>query len=250
VSFHKNYLEGLLFIYPRRLSKYALWIGWPSAFQLLAFKFLQKRKKLPVQVRGKNLQIRTCGSDVLVAAENLYYQEYAKIESEQPQVIIDAGANIGASAIHFATTYPDARIYALEPDEENFLLMQENTRAYPNITVIRAALWSSEGKGDPDWPWGYTVSPTAGTGAGIQFFSLDSLMKTYGIDFIDILKVDIEGAENEVFEASDEWIGKVGIISVELHDGMKMGASRAFYLATQKFQRFEKHGEMIVAYAK
>ena len=61
-------------------------------------------------------------------------------------IVLDAGANIGASAIYFARRYPNARIFALEPEQENYDLLLRNTHRYHNIIPIKAALW---GQGKP-----------------------------------------------------------------------------------------------------
>lgn len=75
-------------------------------------------------------------------------------------------------------------------------------------------------------------------------------MDEYDLDFIDILKMDIEGSEKNVFENAKDWIDKVGMITVELHDRICMGCSRAFYLASREFTRYEMNGEKINAYRK
>src|SRR5438477_2567010 len=61
-------------------------------------------------------------------------------------IIIDAGANIGLSARWFATRYPHARVYAVEPDEANLLVLRRNSQGFPNINVVRGALWDCETK--------------------------------------------------------------------------------------------------------
>jgi FkbM family methyltransferase len=58
-------------------------------------------------------------------------------------VIIDAGANIGLSALFFANKYPDAKIFAIEPEETNYKLLELNTKPYNNVCLIKAALWDS-----------------------------------------------------------------------------------------------------------
>ena len=73
-------------------------------------------------------------------------------------------------------------------------------------------------------------------------------MKEHDIDSIDLLKMDIEGAEKDVLEKSSGWIDRVDVLCAELHDRICMGCDRAFYLATKDFRTFERHGEKITAY--
>ena len=100
-------------------------------------------------------------------------------------MIIDGGGNIGCAAIYYAKKYPEAHIYSLEPDKENFQL----------------------------------------------------------------IKLDIEGAEKEVFGAPDvdEWLSKVNVLVIELHDRMKRGCSYEFFKAISKYHWFHAYrGENII----
>ena len=74
------------------------------------------------------------------------------------------------------------------------------------------------------------------------------MRNSYGIESIDLLKMDIEGGEKDVLENAQGWIDCVDTITVELHDRICMGCDRAFYLATKDFVRFEKQGEKVTAY--
>jgi hypothetical protein len=65
--------------------------------------------------------------------------------------------------------------------------------------------------------------------------TIDKIMNDFKIEEIDILKMDIEGAEKEVFNNSRRWIQKVNAIVVELHERFKFGCNRAFYSTTNGF---------------
>lgn len=75
--------------------------------------------------------------------------------------------------------------------------------------------------------------------------TVEALMSRFGIDYIDFFKVDIEGAEKEVFASSSMWIDKIGVIAIELHDRLKAGCSRSVYLATKNFDWEFRRGETI-----
>jgi len=71
-------------------------------------------------------------------------------------------------------------------------------------------------------------------------------MVEHNLPFIDILKVDIEGAGKEVFSGHPGWTSKVGMIVIELHDKERVGCNRAFYIATDSFVKEEfRRGENI-----
>jgi hypothetical protein len=65
--------------------------------------------------------------------------------------------------------------------------------------------------------------------------TVDALMDSRGLDAIDVLEIDIEGAEKEVFTDASAWIDRVGVLMVELHERMKTGCNRAVYAATGGF---------------
>jgi len=61
-------------------------------------------------------------------------------------------------------------------------------------------------------------------------------MRNFSIDYIDLLKIDIEGSEKEVFEACD-WQDRLDSIVIELHDRFKPGCSQVVNRALQGFSR-------------
>ena len=218
---------------------------------------LLKRKLVRmIRLDGTNIYIRTNTPDLIVAISTLFEKEYNYIHSINPKTIIDAGGNIGTSAIFFAKKYPNALIITVEPEESNFDLLLKNTSNFKNIVAIKAAIWGVNDKRTIQnrftGNWGYTISDThnktESTGQKINCITIRSLIEEYNIDTIDILKMDIEGGEKNVLENSSDWIDSVDIMTVELHDRICMGCDRAFYLSTKDFKTFEKHGEKVTAY--
>ena len=92
------------------------------------------------------IYIRNGSSDVHVYKEVIEKEEYDFISSHEPRVIIDAGANIGLAAVYFARKFPNAKIISIEPEKNNFFFLQQNTKNYPNIIVMQAALWDKVGE--------------------------------------------------------------------------------------------------------
>src|SRR5262249_51497004 len=128
------------------------------------------------------------------------------------KTIIDAGANIGLSAVYLARRFPDATVVAIEPEEGNFPLLQRNSAAYANIIPRRAALWAADtmiGLSNPDARSDSFRFNDGGSTQMISAISIPSLLEAFGIDTLDVLKMDIEGAEEGVFAASAPWIGRV-----------------------------------------
>jgi hypothetical protein len=61
-------------------------------------------------------------------------------------------------------------------------------------------------------------------------------MAQYNLQVIDILKIDIEGSEKEVFEhGSERWLNATNCVITELHDNLKPGTSKVFFTAMGRF---------------
>jgi FkbM family methyltransferase len=197
------------------------------------------------------LHLRLKTSDLPTLQKVWLYQEYAISLKNEPSFIIDAGANIGVASIYFATKFPKAKIVAIEPEPGNFALLEKNIRPYSNITAIRAALWNETGEVslfDPGLgAWAFQTRTEGAKSIGrAPTVTIDELLRKFGTESVDILKMDIEGAEKEVFQNSSVWIGKVGVIMIELHDRFRPGCSRAFYLATGGFDQEQHRGETVI----
>lgn len=244
----------------KKINRYLIYFkaieGFSNSFLCLFDKIMGREKVRKIRLGKTDMLLRTNTPDLKVALSSLYYKEYNDIRCSKPNVIVDAGANIGATSIFFAQKYPDAKVYAIEPEASNFDFLLKNTENYSNIVAVKAALWGTDTQRVVQnrftGNWGYTVSDTDNeiktTGQVIECISVPTLMKTYGIEKIDLFKIDIEGGEKSVFENSSAWINFIDIIAVELHDKICMGCSRSFYIATQYYKNFEKHGDKVVAY--
>jgi FkbM family methyltransferase len=180
----------------------------------------------PVALRAKT-------SDV-----GVFHQVFleGELEFEMPLVpsrIVDAGANIGLASVYLSSRFPEARILALEIETANFELLRRNTASYPNVTCLRKALWSGMANltiANPTAePWSFRVSHTTKEDSeGLSAVGVKDLVDMFEGRRINLLKIDIEGAEKEVFEhGMDQWIDQVDTIAVELHDRFEPGCSQA-----------------------
>ena len=173
-----------------------------------------------------------------------------KIEQFEPEFIIDGGANVGYASVFFANKYPSAKkIVAIEPEADNFELLQYNAERYPQIQPIRAALWNKEtdlyvGLGDVhDGNSAYMTSESDDMSdlESTRGITIEKIFKDSGFDYIDILKLDIEGSEKEIFSDDSHyqsWLPYTKILIIELHDRMKRGCSRNFFRAISWYEYF------------
>lgn len=143
--------------------------------------------------------------------------------------IIDAGANIGASSILLKNRYPDAEIVAIEPDLSNCGLFRKNTEIYSGISLRQGGLASRHNcfMEIVDTNVAAYSFQLQYSDSGLPSYSIAGLMQEMGWDEVDIVKIDIEGGEKELFSSNIEWISRVRQIVVELHDYKVPGCSSA-----------------------
>jgi len=235
------------------IRNYRIRIGLSLWFQI-AFnrgKIITIKSSLfnnPIELRKKD-------SDVVVFdqiyAEKQYH--WKGIEELNPKVIVDAGANIGLAALCFSNLFPNAHIYCIEPDKANYSLLLKNTKNYSNIKTIQGALWHCEAMLDIENPEGFSagLSLMSSDNKGkIKGYAINTLLRELNIDHIDILKIDIEGAEKEIFEYGDlGWLDKVSILVIELHDMYKEGTAKSFFRAMgSKIDKMYVQGENLVCF--
>lgn len=182
--------------------------------------------KTPLAVHPLDFRAKT--SDTNVFSQIFLHREYRCLDDlENVGLIIDCGANVGYSTAYLLTRFPDSHVIAIEPESSNFALLQQNVAPYGNrCTTIEAGVWSSavglvvsQGRTFGGAEWAFTVRPAEdGEQPMVHAVDLGSVLHDSGYDRISILKVDIEGSEDEVFRANvDPWLDKVDNIVIELH---------------------------------
>jgi FkbM family methyltransferase len=161
-------------------------------------------------------------------------------------LIVDAGANIGAATLYFVTTFPNALVVAIEPDVENFELLLKNTAGL-NVQAVNAAISSTRGHArvfDPgNGHWGYRTKLIAEeeiSADAVPRITINDIYNSHSDQhFPYLVKVDIEGAESDLFSGCTEWVARTPLIIVELHDWLlpKSGTSRPFLECISKLDR-------------
>lgn len=203
------------------------------------------------------LKIRKNTSDHYVFRDIFMFKEFKLPVTIDPKLIIDLGAYTGLSTTYFAIKYPNAKIIAVEPEDSNFELLEFHTTKNPNIQRINAGVWSSNAflkiTNKQTEKWAFSVDEVSESDEyDVKSVTIGSILENSGFDTIDILKVDIEGAEKNVFSTNyKEWIGKVNIIIIELHDRFVEGCTDTLYNAVNLKDWDEyKQGEKVVLVRK
>jgi FkbM family methyltransferase len=160
------------------------------------------------------------------------------------RTIIDAGANIGLSSLYFLRRYPDARIVAIEPDPGNAAMARRNLSPYGHrAAVVEAAVWPtaerlslSRSTFRDGRDWSTRVLPADGVqNITVPGVTIEDLMHSHHLDDLDILKMDIEGAELEVLSGDTSFLARTKCIMIELHEDVAPGCTAAFERATAPY---------------
>jgi len=201
----------------------------------------------PIQLRRQDLPIFW---QIMVMKENDFHSlpqaggatdTYKKILSEGNRpVIVDCGGHIGLSAVWFASRFPEATLYCIEPDKSNFKLLQQNTAAYPNVTCLNGGVWNKPCHLEIMNPLSGSASfqlrelPDSDNSERpnvLRAYTILEVLKLEKLNRLFLVKMDIEGAESQVFIDPAPWLALTAVMIIELHDWLMpgQGTSRNFF---------------------
>ncbi len=237
-----------------------------------------RRALRPVSVRVRGIEypliVRPATSDYGVFRQIFLEREYAPLDGlAAPRLIVDCGANVGYSSAYFLSRFERARVLAVEPDPDNVEVCRRNLAAYGGrAQVLANAVWPRStrltllrfgGPGDcgesgvqvceaspvgdsSDWPEHVHRGPNPPVPSGeVEALSLAAINEVAGGGPIDLLKMDIEKAELEIFRDDDRaWLGNVRNIAIELH-GQPARDAFAQALETYRYDGVES-GELTI----
>jgi FkbM family methyltransferase len=186
------------------------------------------RSPITVAVRMRSfgpepLYLRSHTSDISVLNEQLISHGYESVlpHTVGAQTIIDLGANTGIVARWLLARHGGARIVSVEPAAENLEILHLNL----DVMGARAAIVEQciggvarpVSIGTTNGSWAYHMDEAEAGEANSAVVTMDAVLADHGVDRIDLLKSDTEGAEWEMFEHCEGWIERVQSIVIELH---------------------------------
>lgn len=202
-------------------------VGSTTRSRTLHFRTRNPSRTMPFTFRGK--------FDLGVLSH--FYKEgfYMQDTPDRPvRTILDCGANIGDETMRFRLHYPNAEIIAVEADPDNAALLKASFSADALTTVVEGAVWHEDAeltlcKHEGGNPEASTVSAASPDGIKVRAFSIPTLMKRRGWTSIDILKLDIEGAEYDLFKNNTEWLVAVKSLIFEVPDSDRPGTLQLIF---------------------
>jgi FkbM family methyltransferase len=160
-------------------------------------------------------------SELDVITEVFVLRHYELAADSDAKVIVDVGSNIGLSVLYFHICCPDALIVAVEADPETFRRLELNTKPLSRVRLVNVAVAGKTGTVDlysGAHSWEASLYPKAGLHRPrrVPARTLDDLLRSIGVSDVDIVKLDIEGAETEVLPRSSA-IQSARVIAFEYH---------------------------------
>jgi FkbM family methyltransferase len=171
------------------------------------------------------------------------------------RTIVDCGAYTGITSLYFLNKFPLARVIAVEPDRDNYEICKANLKPYKTrAELVNAAIWFSRGvvqvvRGNDRYrnAWKIQVTGQHGSGDKVPALDMKTLMKDHHITKIDILKINIEGSELNLFQEQVDWLESVDSITIELHS-RECGKTFLDAVKPYKFLPFFNDGEQGMPY--
>ncbi len=185
--------------------------------------------------------LRPRGTDIRVAYEIFTNAELSMDWplTDSPRTIIDGGANVGYATLALKERWPQASILAVEPDGGNFTMLKRNCSSLDSVQFIQKGIWGISCRlhvrpESTKEAWALQFEPVIGASEeGIPAESIPMLLAQIPGGHCDLLKLDIEGAETNVFQQNDlSWIDHVSVILIETHGP---AANEAVQAAANKF---------------
>lgn len=175
--------------------------------------------------RLRNGQTVTLKAEVRFVLNEIYLDrvyDVPGVDLPACRSILDLGANLGIFALYAASRAPRATVYCLEPASQSFALLERNIRqnnvqaklfqlavapacatGYLSVTGISA---------------GYALGPPGPGMEQVECVDLEKVFELTGLETIDFVKMDVEGAEREILtRCSDELLSRINALVIEWH---------------------------------
>lgn len=183
---------------------------------------------------------------------NIEYQKafteaeyFRRLLGRPDPVILDIGAHRGESVEFFKSIFPESDIHSFEPDPQSFAVLKSvadrvGTKAYNTAASNRSGTIDYYAQELSHLGGLFPINRDSSDSLGyardakneklaVQATRLSEFLTTHGITRVDLLKIDVQGAEEEVLTGAGAELGLVKNISVECNLFDFYGASKSMY---------------------
>jgi FkbM family methyltransferase len=199
-----------------------------------------------IKIKDFEIEIRKGTSDLIVFQQVFLLPNYNlasivdRLFKEKKLTIVDLGANVGFFSIKSLLDFNINKIYSFEPEFSNINQFEKNTKFVPkeSLEIIKCAISDLKGYANFTMETGSEWSARIDEDSSKNNYKVETVvysdyLEEKKLDYIDILKIDIEGAERFLFSDKEkcQFIKNTGIVIIELHESYSPGCSRDFFSA-------------------
>ncbi len=178
-----------------------------------------------------DIWLRPHGTDDMAGLREIAYERVYDVVTRRVRAckyVIDLGGNIGLATRFFASRYAECRILVVEPDPENYKVLERNVAELVRAgrcRTVQAGVWGCKARLALGAPPGreachleaFVYETHAEDVAVVDTVTIPELIDQSGFPVVDILKIDIEGAEVSLFRGDLAWLQRVRTIAIEFH---------------------------------
>ena len=178
-----------------------------------------------ITLRYYDMYLSARKQDWTAVREVLIDDEYVCIDglfdsSDSPK-ILDLGANVGCFALRAFKLSPNVSVVSIEAAKDTADVLRHNQERNPSLSwqVIHGAVWRNDGPLSLERTNNSTGHRVSNNNVGEQLegFSLETILKCVGWRHVDLIKMDIEGAEAEVIPGSEDILRNCDYLIIEIH---------------------------------
>ena len=166
---------------------------------------------------------------IILEKEYDYLTNLIKKNNIELKTMVDGGSNVGYTSIYLSNFFPKASIIAMEPNADTFERLSRNLKSnnLDNVTCWQKGLWNKNTylKADHSFrdqqAWSFRLEETQNEEEKLfEAVSIDHILNSSNWETIDLLKIDIEGGEKELFKSDENlnWLNQIKVIAIEIHD--------------------------------
>jgi len=155
----------------------------------------------------------------LHSIREIWFEEAYRLPFGDPSgVLLDLGANIGMTSVWLSKRFSFTQVIAVEPDPNNAALARQNLglNRIPG-QVLEATIGPREGSARFEFSELSNLGKLSEKGRLVQMISVDTIIKKFAVTRFALVKIDIEGGEQELFDGPTAWLATVDAIIIEFH---------------------------------
>jgi len=205
-------------------ARSAVRLGLDFALSRFLFRSRDNQLRPPRKIRlkgGIELCYRLNKGDLHGIREVWFDEAYRLPFADPSGALLDLGANIGLTSVWLAKQYPFDRVIAVEPDPSNAHLVRRNLELNGiNGEVIEAAIGPHEGLARFESSHSSNLGRLSEHGVPVAMTTVPAILDKAGISRLGLVKIDIEGGEQQLFDSSTDWLASTDAIIAEFHPAL------------------------------